>query len=87
MEFLVADILASGGKIAGRAEGEWACVMDKGTYDAICLSDERREGRSLGELYPGKVARLLEKGGVLLITSCESLRRAGGGRGARRERC
>lgn len=47
-------------------------MMDKGTYDAICLSDEEREGKRIGELYPLAVSRLVQKGGYFLITSCES---------------
>ncbi|GAA5825217.1 hypothetical protein JCM3770_001834 [Rhodotorula araucariae] len=48
----------------------WGLVTDKGTYDAVCLSDERREGRTLQELYIVSIARLLRAGGLFLITSC-----------------
>lgn len=51
---------------------KWDLVTDKGTYDAVCLSDERRQGRSLRELYVESVSKLLQPGGLFLITSCAS---------------
>ena len=54
----------------------WDLITDKGTYDAVCLSDETKEGRRLQDLYVESVAKLLQKGGIFLITSCESLRQS-----------
>ena len=51
----------------------WDLILDKGTFDAICLSDEKvagADGRTLGEVYPERVTRLLKPGGTLLVTSC-----------------
>lgn len=54
------------------SEEKWDLVTDKGTYDAVCLSDELRRGRSLRELYVESVSKLLQPGGLFLITSCAS---------------
>lgn len=72
--FFVADILqvALGEKVQDVSDETWDLITDKGTYDAVCLSDELREGKSLRELYVESIARLLPKGGIFLITSCES---------------
>jgi len=63
------DILAAG-------DGSWAgsgfdVVLDKGTFDAICLSQDTDEhGRRICERYREKVEPLVKKGGRFLITSC-----------------
>ncbi|WVQ93586.1 hypothetical protein IAU59_000661 [Kwoniella sp. CBS 9459] len=52
---------------------KWDLVLDKGTYDALCLSNEGIEeeaGRLPSQFYPEKIARLVEDGGFFLITSC-----------------
>nr|XP_019048758.1 hypothetical protein I302_02532 [Kwoniella bestiolae CBS 10118]OCF27688.1 hypothetical protein I302_02532 [Kwoniella bestiolae CBS 10118] len=55
-------------------EGEqWDLVLDKGTYDALCLSSEgiaEEQGRLPSQVYPERIARLVKKGGYFLITSC-----------------
>jgi SAM-dependent methyltransferase len=56
--------------------GEWLAggfdvVLDKGTFDAICLSQETdAQGRRICEGYREKVEGLVKKGGRFLITSC-----------------
>lgn len=71
-KFFVADILdvALGNAVSGVSGERWDLITDKGTYDAVCLSDEAREGKRLQDLYVESIAELLEKGGIFLITSC-----------------
>ena len=46
-------------------------VLDKGTFDAISLSEEVDEvGRRVCEGYRERVERLMAKGGLFLVTSC-----------------
>lgn len=46
-------------------------VLDKGTFDAICLSQEiDAQGRRICEGYREKVEPLVKRGGRFLITSC-----------------
>lgn len=46
-------------------------VLDKGTFDAICLSNETdAQGRRVCEGYKEKVVPLMKEGGRFLITSC-----------------
>ncbi|KAF2875615.1 S-adenosyl-L-methionine-dependent methyltransferase [Massariosphaeria phaeospora] len=62
--------------ILGQPPGSWLgsgfdVVLDKGTFDAICLSQETdAEGRRICERYREKVEVLVKKGGRFLITSC-----------------
>ena len=46
-------------------------VLDKGTFDAISLSDETLpDGRRAVEAYPARVAAVVRRGGWLVVTSC-----------------
>lgn len=46
-------------------------VLDKGTFDAICLSEETdAQGRRICEGYRERVERLVRSGGRFLVTSC-----------------
>jgi len=52
-------------------EDGWDVVLDKGTFDAISLSEETDvQGRRICEGYKERVVPLIRVGGVLLITSC-----------------
>jgi len=46
--------------------------LDKGTFDAICLSDEKDEqGRRICEGYKDRIAALVKPhGGLFIVTSC-----------------
>lgn len=51
----------------------WDLVMDKGTFDALALSNEpiaEKDGRLPSHVYPEQVAKLVSPGGFFLITSC-----------------
>lgn len=51
----------------------WDLVLDKGTYDALCLSAEtvqEKGSRLPSVVYPEQVARVVKDGGFFLITSC-----------------
>lgn len=63
--------LASPARTGAGGRGGWDVVLDKGTFDAISLSDERDAlGRRVCEGYLGRVLRLVRPGGVFLVTSC-----------------
>ena len=84
IEFLCADVVRE------RPE-TWAgepfdVVLDKGTFDAISLSDEvLPDGRKLAEGYAEKISQTVKPGKWFLITSCnwteEELKRKIGGVG------
>lgn len=52
-------------------EGQFDVVLDKGTFDAVSLSDKMDgHGRRVCEGYREKVEGLVKNGGLLLVTSC-----------------
>lgn len=71
IRFEVRDIFTQ----SEQAGEKYDVVLDKGTYDAISLSDETRgaegEEKLLVQLFPAKVRELIAQDGVLLITSCK----------------
>jgi EEF1A lysine methyltransferase 2 len=49
----------------------WDVVLDKGTFDAICLSEDLDpQGRRICEGYKARVLPLLREGGLFVVTSC-----------------
>ena len=55
----------------GTSARGWDVVLDKGTFDAISLSEERdAEGRRICEGYKQRVCPLIREGGIFLVTSC-----------------
>ncbi|WVN89208.1 uncharacterized protein L203_104426 [Cryptococcus depauperatus CBS 7841] len=69
VEWRVGDLLRQ------NFDGEtWNLVLDKGTYDALCLSDkpvqEDKTQRLPSEVYPERITKLISPGGFFLITSC-----------------
>ncbi|KAF2275531.1 S-adenosyl-L-methionine-dependent methyltransferase [Westerdykella ornata] len=71
-----ADIEFAEWDVLGQEPGEWLrdgfdVVLDKGTFDAICLSQETdAQGRRICEGYRERVEPLMKPGGRFLITSC-----------------
>lgn len=67
IEFRVWDILKD-----GELGESFDVVLDKGTFDAVCLSDEvDGAGRRVCEGYRERVERLVRGGGgLLIVTSC-----------------
>ncbi|CBX91701.1 hypothetical protein IAQ61_010997 [Plenodomus lingam] len=71
-----ADIAFHAWDILSQSPGKWLgsgfdVVLDKGTFDAICLSqDTDAQGRRICESYRQKVEPLVKNGGRFLITSC-----------------
>jgi EEF1A lysine methyltransferase 2 len=52
-------------------EGGFDVVLDKGTFDAISLSEEKDDqGKRVFERYPHKVQALVRPGGLVVVTSC-----------------
>jgi hypothetical protein len=57
--------------LEGGNEKGWDVVLDKGTFDAISLSEEKdASGRRICEVYKERVVPLIREGGILLVTSC-----------------
>lgn len=73
VEFAVWDVFRSGYEtvLEGAQIDGWDVVLDKGTFDAISLSEEKdSEGRRICEGYKGRIVKLVRKGGLFLVTSC-----------------
>ncbi|KAK3357069.1 S-adenosyl-L-methionine-dependent methyltransferase [Lasiosphaeria hispida] len=72
VEFRVWDVLRGDFAVVPSLSGAgWDLVLDKGTFDAVSLSDERDgRGRRICEGYGERVVRLLRPGGKFLVTSC-----------------
>ncbi|KAL3419359.1 s-adenosylmethionine-dependent methyltransferase [Phlyctema vagabunda] len=74
VEFVWWDLMSqdpAGVVLNGRQEHGWDVILDKGTFDAISLSEEKDgQGRRICEGYREKVEPLIRQGGLLLITSC-----------------
>jgi SAM-dependent methyltransferase len=57
--------------LEGENDAGWDVVLDKGTFDAISLSEEKdASGRRICEGYKERVVPLIKEGGIFLVTSC-----------------
>jgi hypothetical protein len=57
--------------LEGQNEKGWDVVLDKGTFDAVSLSEEKdQSGRRVCESYKERAVPLIRDGGILLVTSC-----------------
>ncbi|MCJ1387741.1 hypothetical protein MMC18_000584 [Xylographa bjoerkii] len=74
VRFEVWDVMADGAPAGGEEwmpAGGWDVVLDKGTFDAVSLSEEGgARQRGVCERYAAVVRRLVRVGGVVLVTSC-----------------
>ncbi|KAG9244137.1 S-adenosyl-L-methionine-dependent methyltransferase [Calycina marina] len=73
VEFRAWDIMTSSPTpiLDGAQAYGWDVVLDKGTFDAISLSEEKdAQGRRNCEGYKERVVPLIREGGVFLVTSC-----------------
>lgn len=74
VEFRLWDIMKqdpNGVVLEGANEEGWDVVVDKGTFDAISLSEEKdQQGRRICEGYKERAVPLIRDGGILLVTSC-----------------
>lgn len=75
VEFATWDLLRGdyhdGVVLSGAQSDGWDVVLDKGTFDAISLSEEKTEqGQRICEIYKARVLPLVKKGGLFLVTSC-----------------
>ncbi|KAF7879383.1 hypothetical protein EAF04_000579 [Stromatinia cepivora] len=74
IEFITWDIMKedpSPKVLNGEQAKGWDIVLDKGTFDAISLSQETdSDGKRIFEGYREEVLALVRKGGVAVVTSC-----------------
>lgn len=73
VEFAVWDVFNSpyDTVLSGAQADGWDVVLDKGTFDAISLSQEKdAQGRRICEGYKERIVRLVRRGGLFLVTSC-----------------
>lgn len=71
VKFDKSDLLLANDKFLVKHHEFFDLILDKGTLDAIALSDEKYENNLTGfEIYPLNVPSLMKKGSILLITSC-----------------
>lgn len=74
IKFLCWDLMSQSpldGVLVDESREGWHVVLDKGTFDAISLSNDKdSEGRRLCEGYREKVIPLIREDGIFLITSC-----------------
>lgn len=56
--------------LTGEQSNGWDVVLDKGTFDAVSLSNDEVQGRRICALYPERILPLVKTGGIFLVTSC-----------------
>ena len=55
-------------RVSGQKRNEgWDLVMDKGTYDAIALSEKEDESGRIYKKYPTRISEILKDGGFFLL--------------------
>ncbi|KAG9233599.1 methyltransferase domain-containing protein [Amylocarpus encephaloides] len=68
---IVSQIPTAASILGEEQESGFDVVLDKGTFDAISLSEEKdAQGRRICEGYKEKVVPLIRPGGIFLVTSC-----------------
>lgn len=74
IEFVTWDIMKEDPApkvLNGAQAGGWDIVLDKGTFDAISLSEETdADGKRIFEGYRERVLALVRDGGLAVVTSC-----------------